>query len=196
MSKIMKPLSLALVVMLAALAAVSCAKPPTAEVEAAKAAVARAEQDKDAQVYAPDSLRRATDALARMDAELQAKRYDAVKALAAEAGQAADKAIADGKANKERVKTQATSLSGAVKAALAELDTALAAAKKVRGVKLDFKALDAEVAAQKDAAAAAEGAIGKGEFKQAADAFQAIQARVADIQARIAEAVRAVSKKK
>ncbi|MDR2102358.1 MAG: DUF4398 domain-containing protein, partial [Treponema sp.] len=71
-----------------------CAKPPTEEMNNAAAAVTRAENDADAVTYAGNLLVRARDTLTRMQIEAEAKRYDAARALAAEAISAADKAIA------------------------------------------------------------------------------------------------------
>jgi hypothetical protein len=105
--KITGKIYLALALFLAAgtvLLAGGCAKPPTEEMDAASAAVTRAENDPDAVTYAGNSLARAREALNRMSVEADSKRYDAAKSFAAEAIAAADKAISDGRAGAARAK--------------------------------------------------------------------------------------------
>jgi TonB family protein len=84
-----------------------CASPPTAEVDAAKAAVDKAVADR-ADQHAAESLKAAQDAKAALDAELKAqegkliKSYDKTKELAVAAKAAGDKAAADAVAGKEK----------------------------------------------------------------------------------------------
>jgi TonB family protein len=84
-----------------------CASPPSADVDAAKAAVDKAGNDR-ADQYAAESLRAAQDARAALDAELKAqegkwiKSYDKTKELAVAAKTAGDKAAADAVAAKEK----------------------------------------------------------------------------------------------
>ena len=75
----------------------SCQQPPLAEMDRAREAVFRAENDANAVQYAGGTLARAQDALRRMENEADSKRYDAAKTLAAEAIAAAEKAINDGR---------------------------------------------------------------------------------------------------
>lgn len=174
----------------------SCANPPTADMDAAAAAVAKAESDADAKTYAPDSLKRATDALARMRAEADAKRYDAAKTLAQEAVQAADKALADGKAGLERAKNEASSGIGAAKAAALEAENALAGARRTRGVALDFAALSRDIEAAKRIIAAAESDSAGGNFLAAAEKARSARSTLGDLVNRISNALRAASAKK
>ena len=84
-----------------------CGAPPTAEVDAAKAAVDRAATERAGQ-YAAESLKAAEDARAALDAELKAqegkwvKSYDRTQELAVAAKAAGDKAVADASAGKEK----------------------------------------------------------------------------------------------
>jgi protein TonB len=90
-----------------AITVTGCASPPTAEVNAATAAVDRAATDR-ADQYAAESLRAAQDARAALDAELKAqegkwlKSYGKTKQLAVAAKAAGDKAAADALAGKEK----------------------------------------------------------------------------------------------
>ena len=90
-----------------AITVTGCASPPTADVDAAKAAVDKA-ATAGADQYAAESLKAAQDAQAALDAELKAqegkmlKSYDKTKELAIAAKAAGDKAAADAVAGKEK----------------------------------------------------------------------------------------------
>ena len=105
-----------------------CASPPNADVDAAKAAVAKATNER-ASEYAADSLKAAQDAQAAVDVELKAqegkwfKSYDRTRELAGEAKAAGDKAAADavaGKAAAEAVAAKAKADAAAASAARAK----------------------------------------------------------------------------
>lgn len=178
------------------LALLACAKPPQAEIDAAKAAVAKAAQDADIVTYAADSLKKAQNLLAQMQTELDAKRYDKVKTLSVEATAAAEKAKADAQTNKEQVKAEASALIDAVKKALPEAEKTIASAKKVRGIKLDFTALTKEMTDTKTAIADAEKNFANGDFMAAKNKAAAVQVKLADGAKMISDAVRAATKKK
>ena len=95
-----------------AIAVAGCASPPTADVDAAKAALDKAAAD-GAEQYAANSLKAAQDAKAALDAELKAqeakmvKSYDKTKELATAAKAAADKAAAEAVAGKEKAEALA-----------------------------------------------------------------------------------------
>jgi TonB family protein len=95
-----------------ALTVTGCAAPPTAEVDAAKAAVDKATTDR-ADQYAAESLKAAQEARAALDAELKAqegkwfKSYDRTKELAIATKAAGDKAAADAMAGKEKAEAVA-----------------------------------------------------------------------------------------
>jgi TonB family protein len=97
-----------------AIAVTSCASPPNAEVDAAKAALDMAAADRAGQ-YAPESLKAAQDARAALDVELKAqdgqwiKSYDKAKELAVAAKAAGDKAATDAIAGKEKADAAAAS---------------------------------------------------------------------------------------
>lgn len=176
--------------------AASCAKPPVTEMEAANQALTKAEADADARLYAPESLTKARDLIARMKAGADEKRYDDAKALAAEAVTAAEKAIQDGAAGKAKAKSDAASLIATVKSTLAEVQQAFAAAKKVRGIKLDSAAVDAGVREAAAALAGAESDNAKADYKAAIAKAQNARASLATLQNLVTSAVQATSRKK
>jgi protein TonB len=91
----------------AALTAASCGSPPTADVDAAKAALDKATGERAGQL-APDALNAAQAASAALDVELKTqegkwiKSYDHARELAVAAKAAADKASADAVAAGEK----------------------------------------------------------------------------------------------
>lgn len=96
-----------------AITATACGSPPTAEVDAAKAAVDKAATTDRAGQYAAESLKTAQDAQAALDLEVKAqegkwvKSYDRTKELAVAAKAAGDKAAADAAAAKEKAEAAA-----------------------------------------------------------------------------------------
>ena len=117
-----------------AITVTGCASPPTADVDAAKAALDRAATDRAGQ-YAAESLKAAQDAQAALDAELKAqegkwfKSYDRTKELAVAAKAAGDKAAADAVAGKEK----ADAVAARAKADAAARAKAKAAAVRIGG---------------------------------------------------------------
>lgn len=124
----------------------SCATPPTEEMNKARDAVTRAENDADAVSYAPNALIRARDALTRMQSESDAKRYDAAKKLAGEAYDNAERAIADGRSAAERARMEAVALINGLEGPLSETADNLDKAKEVEGIQLDFAVLSKDMA--------------------------------------------------
>jgi len=108
-----------------AITVTGCASPPSADVDAANAALAKAATD-DAGQYAAASLQAAQEAKTALDAELNAqegkwlKSYDKTKTLAVAAKTAGDKAAADAVAGKEKADALAAKEKAAAAAARAK----------------------------------------------------------------------------
>lgn len=169
---------------------------PTADIDAAKAAVAKADADGNTQNYAPDSLAVAKDSLAKTLAAVDAKKYTDAKALAQATVQAANKALADGQTGAAKAKDSATALIGTLNASVTEAENALAGAKKTRGIKLDFTALTKDLNAAKAQVSAAQTDVSGNNYKSAIQKGEAARSALAELLNRIAEGVRAASRKK
>jgi TonB family protein len=117
-----------------AITVAGCGAPPSADVEAAKAAVDKAVTDGAGQ-YAAEALKAAQDAQAALDAELKVqdgkwfKSYDKAKELAAAAKAAGDKAAAEAIAARQ----QAEAAAAKEKADAEAREKAKAAAVRVGG---------------------------------------------------------------
>jgi len=129
---------------------VACGAPPTADINAAKAAVTAATAA-GAGDYAAASLKAAEDAQAALDAELKVqdgkwlKSYDKAKQLATDVKTAGEKAAADAEAGKAKAKADATEAIAAAKAALTEAEGLLAKAPKGKGSAADIAAMKADL---------------------------------------------------
>jgi len=148
----MKYVKLAVLV-IAVLGLIACAKPPQAEIDGAKAALQTA-KSAEADIYAPDSLKAAEDAINAVQAEVDAqaakfalfRSYEKTKELVNTAKAAADKAKTDADTMKEQVKNEATQLIETAKAELLAAGELMKKAPKGKGSKQDIDALKGDLA--------------------------------------------------
>jgi len=185
-----------MVPILLVLALFACAKPPQAEIDAARAAVAAAAKNPDIVAYAPDTLKSAQDKLAQMDTELAAKHYDKVKTLALDAKATADAAANDAARNKEKAQADARTLIDALNKAIPDAQKKAAAARNVRGIKLDFGAVAKQLADAKAAVADADKDYSAGNFADALRKALAVQNQLNDGQKAVSDAVQAAAARK
>lgn len=174
----------------------ACAQPPKADIDAARAAVAAAAKNADIVAYAPDTLKSAQDKLAQMETELTAKHYDKVKALALDAKATAGTAANDAARNKEKAQADATALIAALKQALPDAARKLAAAKRVRGIKLDFAALTRQLGDAQVSVADADNDLSNGNFASALQKATAVQNQLTDGEKAIADAIQLATGRK
>jgi hypothetical protein len=172
-----------------------CAKPPAAEMNNAIEALTRAENDADAALYAANTLARARDAVKRMQAEADSKRYDAAKTYAAEAVAAADKAIADGRAGAARAREEAAALVAELPPAIAETEQGLRSGRQAN-LALDFPALNQDLNAARLNANQAEAALAGNLYQDALEKGRNARAGLSDINQKLSAAATAVSRKK
>jgi len=175
--------------------AAGCAKPPTAEMDSAKEAVFRAENDEYAVKYAASTLARARDALRRMQVEADSKRYDAAKTHAAEAIAAAEKAIADGKAGYTRTRDESASLLAGLRPAIDETTRNLNSAR-YQQLKLDYNQLNRELKEAGETTDKAEVDQAMGRYQEALEKGRVVRATIGDIDAKISSASTGASAKK
>jgi len=127
------------------LAFTSCAKPPQAEIDAAKTALDSAERSADVVTYAPDTLRAAQEKMADLDAEIttQAHRtalsrnYDTARSLAVDALALAHNAVDTAAATKTQVARDAEALAEEVTTAIPGVESKVWAARRIPRIKLD-----------------------------------------------------------
>jgi len=165
-----------------------CAKPPIAEMDSAKEAVFKAENDENAVVYASGTLARAKDSLRRMQVEADSKRYDAAKTHAAEAKTQAEKAIADGKAAAARAKDESASLVSGLRAELDETRRNINGARYSQ-LNLDYDSLNRDYNSASDTTDQAEVDETQGKYNDALEKGRRVRATLSDINQKISYAV-------
>jgi hypothetical protein len=188
-----------LVPLLVLAALVACSKPPQAEADAAKAALDAAVQNPDVAAYASDELQAARDRLAQLQAELDAqeakgtlsRKYDAARNMALEAQAAAESLATQAATAKEQTKAEAMALLNDLRITVPEAEQGLAQARRVSGVRLDFRSLAASLAQAKAELAAAEDAYNNGDYVTARATAAAVKGSLTQGQQVVADAIAA-----
>jgi len=173
-----------------ALAAAGCARPPAAEMESAVEAVARAENDADAVLYAQASLARAREALRLMRREADSRRFDSARSHASEAIASAERAIAEGREGAERARREARELISDLPPLIAQAEHGVDAARGA-GLDLDFGMLDRDLNGARESANLAANAYASGFYRDALAQGRSARNGLADIGQRIAGAAAA-----
>ena len=172
-----------------------CAKPPIAEMENAREAVFKAENDEDAVLYAGAMLTRARDALKRMQDAADSKQYDAAKTHAEDAISAAEKAITDGKAAAVRARDESTSMLRGLRELLDETERNINGARYSL-LDLDYNDLGREFTNAGNTVDRAELDHSRGNYQDALDNSRRARSAISSINERISNAATAVSHKK
>ncbi|MDR0444369.1 MAG: HEPN domain-containing protein [Treponema sp.] len=172
-----------------------CAKPPIAEMDSAKEAVLRAENDDDAVKYAGSFLTRARDALKQMESAAESKRYDAARTHAAEAVTLAEKAVLEGKAGGIRAREAAAAMLSGLRPAIDEADKNIKAAQSAN-LALDYPQLNRELDGARRDTEGGENDQAMGRHQEALEKGRNARASLGSINQALSNAVTAVSRKK
>ena len=189
-------LALTLMVMLAA-----CAKQPTQEMDAAKAAVdsaIAAGGDKYAKEEVKglnDELTAATDEIKVQDGKFF-KNYDKATEILAKVKANADTLTTEIPAKKEKAKTDAQAAIDAAKTAVNDAKALLAKAPRGKGTKADIEALKADVAGLEASIKKAEGLMGTEDYMAATDKANGVKDKAAEVSGQISQAIEKVKGKK
>ena len=174
--------------LISAVLAVGCAKPPQQEIDAAKAALTAAEQA-EAPKYAAEAWDKAQQGMNAVNAELEAQQakfalfrsYTKAKQLIADATNAANAAKEAGIAGKEKAKNEAKAAIDAAKAALDKANALLASVEKcpkanrAKEVRKDLDTVKGNLDGMKNQAADLDAKFTKEDFfgaKAAADTLK------------------------
>jgi hypothetical protein len=164
-----------------------CAKPPVEEMEKAREAVFKAENDANAVQYASGTLARARDAIKRMEMEADSKNYEAAKNLAVEAIAAAEKAINDGRISAQRAGEEANSLISGLRVEIDETTRNVAAARYSQ-LALDYNAIDKSIVNAHNKTDQAEVDQLMGRNQEALEKARSVRADLNDINQKVANA--------
>jgi hypothetical protein len=173
----------------------TCVKPPEVEMEAARTAVTRAENDPDVPVYAASILARAREALSNMEAEAAAKRYDSARNYATEAQTAAEKAINDARAAVNRARDDSANALNALRNAVEETDSAIAQGKK-NNLALDWNKVDSDFLSAQGIAGEAEAAAAASRYREVVERSNTARTALSSITSQISSASFMVTRKK
>jgi hypothetical protein len=199
----MKKVILISIVAVTLLLLVGCAKPPEAEIAAANAAMTTL-RTAEAETYAPQALKTATDTLnaansakAEADAKFALFRsYKKAAALYKSAEKYAAQATQDAAAGKERARVEVTELMNQVTAALAVADSVLAKAPVGKGNKADIELIKNDLAAAHNALPAAQRDIDATKYMVAKPKLDSIMNKTKSIMQEIERAAAMKSGKK
>jgi hypothetical protein len=150
--------------------------------------------------YAPESLRAAEDAKARMDSELKAQEdrfalfrsYEKSKQIAAEAKAAAAKAAEDGKAGEAQARTDASTAISALRAKIDEVKLLLESAPKGKGTAADLAALKGDVDSIELSIGEIQSAFDSGRYKDARARAEAATQSASEVAMEVQAAIDAV----
>lgn len=173
----MKTMRLGMIVVLtlaASLVFFACASAPKEEIAATNKAIQDAQTD-DVRTYAEESLKDATDTMAKATAEVQtqdekfalSRDYKVASDLLKQAKEKAAKAVSDAVANKAKAKADAEALITSMTPLLADAKKALATAPRGKDTKAEIEALQADFKSAEEAVAAATTAMSGEKFKDA-----------------------------
>ena len=194
MKGLMKYLAVGLSVLVMAALLVGCAKPPTAEMDAAKVAMDGA-VSAGAGTYAKDGLKNINDAQAAMQDEVKKqegklfKNYDNAKAMIAKITSDAAALKTETETKKEQAKQEADAASIAAAAAVAQAEALLAEAPTGKGTKADIDMMKADLAGIEGSVGEISSLIASEEYFAATDKAKAISAKAADISAQVQAAI-------
>ncbi len=172
----------------------SCAKPPTQEMDAAKAAV-EACRTEQADLYAADEFKKLSDDLQAAVDQVTAKKYKEAKQALIKIKADAEALKATIPAKKEAAKNEALALQAEVRKALDDAKALLEKAPKGKGTKADIEAFTADLKGLEDSFPEIQAAIDKGDFLGAKSKALAIKEKAVSISDQINQAIEKVKKK-
>jgi hypothetical protein len=175
---------------------IGCDKPPIEEMHSATVAVSRAENDPDVINYAASTLSQAREALAQMQAEADAKRYDEAKQLASEAESLAGKAIDDARLAVARAREASENAIRMMQNSISETEQVLGEAARSQPAGVDLPQLEQDFTAARGVATEAIEAQNGSRYNEAISKSQTVRAVLSSITTRLSQSVIAVSRKK
>jgi ABC-type transporter Mla subunit MlaD len=174
-----------------------CAKQPTEEINASKAAVQAVVTD-EGEKYAAEETKKLNDDLNAALAEVKAqdqkflKNYDKAKGMLSQIKTDAETVKATIPARKEEAKNKAVASMEAAKAAIDEAKGLLGKAPRGKGSSADIEAMKADLKGLEESLPEAQGMFDKGDFFGANEKAAAVKDKAAAISAQVNEAIEKV----
>ena len=174
-----------------ALVFAGCAKPPTQELDAAQAALDEAKKA-EADIYAPDAYRSASNALNEARAKVEQKDYEGAKASALQAKQLADRSRTEAETSKRTTRDEAQALVNSVSSGLTDARTALNSAPKGKGADEDLDQLRSDLGQAETSLSDARNSLNAGKYKDAQSQARSAESRLAQVQGSVQTAMQKI----
>jgi len=179
-----------------------CDKSPVTQMDESKATLKSA-QTGEAEAYAPELYKMASDSLAAAEVEIQKqdgrfallRNYDRAKELLAAASRVAADAKDEAIAEKERVREADSVLIAEIDEIFTQANTLLAQAPKSKGSRVDRKVLQADIDAINGAFDAAKQTYNLGKYTEAEAQLETVKSKILGTKTQIETAIASVTKK-
>jgi len=168
-----------------------CAKPPTQELDAANAAVNAAKQA-EADVYAPDTYRSATNAMNDANTKVEQKDYEGAKASAIQAKELADRSKSEAETNKRQIRDEAQAIINRVAPGIADTRGNLGTAPRGKGADDDLDQLNADLSQAEANLSDARGNLNGGKFKDALAQARNAETKLSQVQGSVQGALQKI----
>ena len=175
-----------------ALVAISCAQPPTEEINAAQAAVDAAKQA-EADIYASATYQSATKALSDARAKVDSDDYEGAKADAIRSKDMADRSVTEAGASKQRTRDDAQAIINRLSGGLADARAAVEGAPSGKGADEDLGQLRASLSQTEATLGSARGDLSSGKFKSALDQAKSAEMGLNGVQSSVAAAQKKIA---
>lgn len=167
---------------------VSCSKPPTQDIKAAKTAIEDA-RAAEADKYAADDFQAAKDALADAEAKVESKDYKSAKEAALLAKEKAELSKSSVEANKTKVRTETEVLFNEAKTAVDSAKQSIDEAMAAKVGKEDLAQPNADVVSLDSLTTKIQNAINVGDFVDARGKSEIVKAKAVEINKTVRAAI-------
>lgn len=146
--------------------AIGCGKPPVEELNAARAALDAARQA-EAEVYAPDTYRSASNTLNDANAKSEAKDYEGARTAAIQARELADRARSEAQTAKQQTRDDAQTIVNRVTSGLSDVRIAMGSAPRGKGADDDLDQINADLSQAESSLNNARTHLSSGKYRDA-----------------------------
>lgn len=174
-----------------AAAFVACEQPPEEEIKAAEGALSKAKAA-EADVYAEEIFRSATNTLQDAKDKTEKGEYKEARAAAIEAEERANQSVTQAETNKAKTRDDAQAIIDSTSPGLAEAREALNAAPRGKGADEDLDQLDADLGEAEASLNGAKGSLENGMFMDALAQAQAAEGKLGGVKDAVGTAMQKI----
>ncbi len=170
---------------------VACEQPPEEEIKAAEGALSKAKAA-EADVYAEEIFRSATNTLKDSKDKVEQGEYKEARAAAIEAEERANQSVSQAETNKAKTRDGAQAIIDSTSPMLAGAREALSAAPRGKGADGDLGQLDADLGEAEASLNSAKGSLENGMFNDALAHAQAAESKLGGVQDAVSTAMQKI----